>query len=51
MTTNNTVKPAVSAVDEGLWHFERSSDWVARYGACSNKATRTAPLNIDTNNV
>lgn len=57
MATNNpvntvkSVKPAVSASDEGLWHFERSSDWVARYGACSNKATRTAPLNIDTNNV
>jgi len=54
MTTNTLVKPVnpgVSAADEGMWHFERSSDWVARYGACSNKATRTAPLNIDTNNV
>ena len=57
MTTNrptnpaNSSNPVVSAADEGLWHFERSSDWVARYGACSNKATRTAPLNIDTNNV
>ena len=44
-------KPAISASDEGVWHFERSSDWVSRYGACSHKATRTAPLNIDTNNV
>ena len=57
MTTNrptnpaNSSNPVVSTADEGLWHFERSSDWVARYGACSNKATRTAPLNIDTNNV
>lgn len=48
MTTNN---PAVSTSDEGMWRFERSSDWVARYGSCSNKATRTAPLNIDVNNV
>lgn len=44
-------KPAVSVSDEGIWHFERSSDWVSNYGACSNKTTRTAPLNIDTNNV
>jgi carbonic anhydrase len=57
MTTNrptnpaNSSNPVVSAADEGLWQFERSSDWVARYGACSNKATRTAPLNIDTNNI
>jgi carbonic anhydrase len=49
--TSATSNPGVSAADEGMWRFERSSDWVARYGACSNKATRTAPLNIDTNNV
>jgi carbonic anhydrase len=35
----------------GLWAFDRSSEWVSRYGKCSNKATRTAPLNIDTSDV
>jgi carbonic anhydrase len=48
MTSNNS---SVSAADEGQWSFDRSSAWVNRYGSCSNKATRIAPLNIDTNNV
>jgi len=43
--------PVISSADEGQWHFERSSDWVSRYGACSNKATRISPINIDTSNV
>ena len=35
----------------GMWAFDRSSEWVNRYGQCSNKFKRTAPLNIDTNNI
>lgn len=35
----------------GLWAFDRSSEWVSRYGNCSNKAKRTAPLNIDTSTI
>jgi len=35
----------------GMWSFDRSSEWVARYGRCSNKSKRTAPLNIDTSKV
>lgn len=35
----------------GLWAFDRSSEWVSRYGHCSNKATRTTPLNIDTSKI
>jgi carbonic anhydrase len=42
MTTNNS---------SGLWVFERSDKWVNRYGNCTNKAIRTAPLNIDTNDI
>lgn len=33
------------------WSFSRSDDWRARYGTCSNNATRTAPLNIDTSEI
>jgi carbonic anhydrase len=40
-----------SSTNPGLWAFDRSSEWVARYGKCSNKATRTAPLNIDTSKI
>ena len=35
----------------GTWSFDRSNEWVSRYGKCSNKSLRTAPLNIDTNSV
>jgi carbonic anhydrase len=46
--------PSISANDSttaGLWAFDRSEAWTARYGNCSNKAKRTAPLNIDTTKV
>ena len=46
--------PSIAANDSttgGLWVFDRSSVWTARYGNCSNKATRTSPLNIDTTSV
>ncbi len=46
--------PSIAANDSttaGLWAFDSSNKWVSRYGACSNKAARTAPLNIDTNKV
>ena len=35
----------------GSWVFDRSSEWKAQYGKCSNTATRISPLNIDTNDV
>ena len=46
--------PPIKAGDtktEGLWTFDRSNEWVSRYGLCDNKASRTAPLNIDTSKV
>ena len=46
--------PSISANDSttaGLWAFDRPNDWTARYGNCTNKANRTAPLNIDTTKV
>ena len=46
--------PSIKAGDAktgGLWVFDRSNEWSARYGSCSKKATRTAPLNIDTSNI
>ena len=36
---------------QGTWTFDRSGEWVARYGRCSNKTLRTSPLNIDTSNI
>ena len=41
---NNSTTP-------GFWSFERSNDWVAKFGNCSNKNARIAPLNIDTSSV
>ena len=41
----------ITSTVAGMWAFDRSSDWVSRYGNCSNKATRTAPLNIDTSTI
>ena len=35
----------------GNWTFDRASIWKSRYPNCKNNASRTAPLNIDTNNV
>ena len=46
--------PSIKAGDAktgGLWVFDRSNEWTSRYGSCSKKATRTAPLNIDTSNL
>ena len=46
--------PSISANDSttsGLWAFDRSSEWVARYGNCTRKAERVSPLNIDTTSV
>jgi len=46
--------PSISANDSttaGLWNFSRSNDWVSRYPSCSNKSSRTAPLNIDTSKI
>jgi carbonic anhydrase len=40
-----------TAADSGKWSFDRSSIWKSRYPNCKNNATRTAPLNIDTNNI
>ena len=37
--------------ESGTWAFDRSGEWSSRYGKCSNKSTRTAPLNIDTNKI
>jgi carbonic anhydrase len=37
--------------DSGKWSFDRSSIWKERYPNCKNNAARTAPLNVDTNNV
>ena len=42
---------AQTRTQPGMWAFDRSSEWVARYGKCSNKSLRTAPLNIDTSSV
>lgn len=50
--------PVLKANDtttEGLWVFDRSGEWASsslyNYPACSQKATRISPLNINTNNV
>jgi len=46
--------PSIKAGDtktEGLWVFDRSNEWTAKYGMCSNKSSRVSPLNIDTNNI
>jgi len=53
MTTQPLQKNAQQSTNTsaGLWAFDRSSEWVSRYGKCSNKATRTAPLNIDTGKI
>jgi carbonic anhydrase len=40
-----------TAKDVGQWSFDRNSAWVNRYPTCSNKTSRVAPLNVDTNNV
>ena len=39
------------ATTEGLWAFSRDQEWKNHYDSCNNKALRTAPLNIDTNDV
>lgn len=49
--TTRTLQLQSTTTPPGLWAFDRSSEWVSRYGSCSNKATRTAPLNIDTSKI
>jgi carbonic anhydrase len=49
--TTRTQQLQSTTTPPGLWAFDRSSEWVSRYGSCSNKATRTAPLNIDTSKI
>ena len=41
----------MTQTNPGTWAFGRDGEWVAQYGKCSNKMTRTAPLNIDTNSI
>ena len=48
MTASVTQPQQKTITQQGSWVFDRSSDWVARYGKCSNKSTRISPLNIDT---
>ena len=46
--------PSISANDSttsGLWVFDRSEEWTAKYGNCNNKSQRIAPLNINTSKV
>ena len=46
--------PSIKAGDaktEGLWAFDRSSEWNSSYPLCGHNQKRTAPLNIDTNDV
>jgi carbonic anhydrase len=38
-------------VESGKWSFDRASIWKSRYPNCSKSSARTAPLNIDTNNI
>jgi len=49
--TTRTQQLQSTTTPPGLWAFDRSSEWVSRYGSCSNKATRKAPLNIDTSKI
>lgn len=49
--TTRTQQLQSTTTPPGLWAFDRSSEWVSRYGSCSNKATRIAPLNIDTSKI
>jgi len=34
-----------------LWAFDRSNEWVNRYSNCNKSASRTSPLNINTDSV
>ena len=49
MSTSNTQSSTNTQV--GSWVFDRSSEWKAKYGKCSNTAKRISPLNIDTSDV
>ena len=51
MSLDNLGKTQTTNTQVGSWVFDRSSEWVEKYGKCSNKASRKSPLNIDTSNV
>jgi carbonic anhydrase len=50
-TGTNAALKIGTKTQQGMWAFDRSNEWTARYGSCSKKATRTAPLNIDISKV
>lgn len=34
-----------------IWAFDRSDEWIKKYGKCNKKSIRVSPLNIDTSKI